>query len=130
MAQRDDESQRRSRAFMRFNFKLAPQALSPRAHACQTVTASFAQHVEPATVIAELQEYTMPVHLEFNLGLSAPGMAHRVINGFFENQKNLTAKVSAYSKVTLGIRKAKPKIDSTRGKNITRKVAHALGQIT
>src|SRR5947209_6546173 len=107
MAQREDERQRCSRALVRLNFKLATQALSPCAHARQAVPASFAQYVEPATVIPELQEYTMPVHLEFNLRLGASGMAHGIIDSLLENQKNLTAKVGAHPNVALGVGKAK-----------------------
>ena len=51
---------------------------------------------KPVAVVADLQHEVLRFQSEVDLDLGAPGMAHRVVHGFLEDEEDLTALVGVY----------------------------------
>src|SRR6266849_3248314 len=73
----------------------ASKFLSTAAHAIQSLTMSHARFVETTPIVAQLQDDHPALNLQHRFSRFASGVSRDVVDGFFENQKDLAAHLRA-----------------------------------
>src|SRR5262249_20693909 len=95
------------------------------------VAVAVAGQVKSPAVIAQLQREPLIIpDTEINFRRRASGVADRVVYRLFEYQKDFTPQICVQTEVAVRSLKPKRKIDAPSAEDITRKPAHALGEIS
>src|SRR5206468_3134113 len=107
MDQRNRKRERSSLVFPRDDFKRAVEPFRSLAHARETVAGALLRSIEAAPVVAQPQNQAVGFGAEFNVSVGASRVPDNVVDGFFEQQENLTADVCAHLDILFGVWRAK-----------------------